>query len=213
MEWADSFQEGIVQPLDRVWSLLVGNWSSEAPANHWTVCNSSLISKDASCEAFMRVSSANGFWWQFYHQYFRMATNWQCERSRSIYKQSWLHSTDAQAWWPVYRSWLYGRQTVVSCPSWLVRWWLCKSFQRTIRYRHMTKYLHRPSFTPRAVSGRAIFLPRIPLGTWFDRNPCPWSVQVYQIHLTQRCIKWFWITQLQTAILCTNQRGLGTPSL
>jgi hypothetical protein len=55
----------------------------------------------------------------------------------------------------------------------------------------MAKYLPSPSFTPPALSGRAIFLPCVTTGTSFEKNPCPRHVQKYQINLTQRCIRRF----------------------
>jgi hypothetical protein len=61
-----------------------------------------------------------------------MATYWQFESCILIYQQSHLNSTDAQAQWPVYLSWLYGGDTVITCLSMLVRYWLCKRFQSTI---------------------------------------------------------------------------------
>jgi len=134
-ERPDEVHEGFLHPLGRVWILVAGNWSSGAPENHRTACTSFRISKDASSEPYIRVNLANGFWGQFHHRYFWTATYPQCERNISIYQQRQLHSTDAQAQWPLYRSGLYGGDTVVACPSRLVPYRLCKYSQPTISCR------------------------------------------------------------------------------
>jgi len=121
--------------------------------------------------------------------------------------------TDAHAQWPVYWSSLYRGDTVSSCPSRLVWYWLCKSFQNTIRSQYTATYSQSPSFTSPALPAKAIFPPRITTCTSFERHPCPQSVQKYQINLTQRCIRRFWNSQLWTAIPCTNWREQGTRSL
>jgi len=152
----------------------------------------------------------NGFRRQFHHWYFWTAASRQCDRGISIYQQIQLYSTDAQAQWPVSRSWLYGGATVISCTSRLVRYWLCKRFQPTIRCWYTAKYMPSPSFTPPQLSEWVIFTPRITTGTSFERNSCPRHVQKYQINLTQRCISRFPNAQLWTAIPYTNWRRLGT---
>ena len=154
-----------------------------------------------------------GFWRQFHLWYFRLATYWQGKSGILIYKQSQLQSTDAQAQWPVYWSWLYAGDSVKSCPPSLVQDWLSKGFQPTIRYRYMVKYLQSPSFPCPVWSGRAILLPHIPTGTSFERNPCPRRVQKCQINIIQRSIRRFGDSQLLSAILCTNWRGLGARGL
>jgi len=115
-----------------VWSFMAGTRRSRTQENHRAACNTFRICKDASCEPYIRVNSANGFWPHIHFRYFCIATDWECERGISIYQQSQLRSTEAQAHWLVYWSWLYGRTTVVSCPLRLVRYCLCKKFQATI---------------------------------------------------------------------------------
>jgi hypothetical protein len=44
------------------------------------------------------------------------------------------------------------------------------------------------------------------------KNICPWSAQIYQINITQWCIRRFGNSQLWTVIPRTNCRGLGTRS-
>ena len=134
-ERQDAVHEGLLRPLVWIESLVAGNQCSRAPENHRTVCNPFLISKDASCEPDIRVHSANGLRQQFHHRYFCTATYRQCERDISIYQQSQLHLTDAQAQCPRYRSWLYGGNTVISHPSRLVPYWLCIGCQHTISCR------------------------------------------------------------------------------
>jgi len=134
-ERPDAVHDGMLQLLGPVWRVVAGSRPSGAPENHPTVCNPFRISKDALCEPNIRVNSANGFRRPFHPQYFWTATYRQCERGLLIYQQSQLHSTDAQAQWPVYCSWLYGEDTVISCHSRQVRYWLCESFQPTISCR------------------------------------------------------------------------------
>jgi len=90
---------------------------------------------------------------------------------------------------------------------------ILQSFLPTIRYRYMTKYSQIPSWTPPALSWRAIFPPCITTGTSFERNPCLWSEQKHQIDLTQRCIRRFRNSQLWTAIPGANWRWMGTRGL
>jgi hypothetical protein len=52
--------------------------------------------------------------------------------------------------------------------------------------------------------------PCITAGISFSRNPCPRSVQRYQMNFTHRCIGWFRNSQLLTGVPCSNWRGLGT---
>jgi hypothetical protein len=60
---------------------LVGkNRHSGAPENNWTTHNPFRISKDASCEPYIRVNSLNGFRWQFRHRYYWTVTYRQHER-------------------------------------------------------------------------------------------------------------------------------------
>jgi len=210
LEWADAVQTGILHPFDWVLSLVVGNWCVGAPENHWTGCNTFPISVDSSCERNIRVNSVNGFKRRFHHLYFLMATYWKCERGLWIYRRIQFHLPEAQAQYPVYQSWLYEGDTVLSCPSRLVRYWLCKSCQPSIQYWYMVKYLQSPSFVPAALSGRAIVQPCIATGASFNRNPCPQSVQKYPINLTQRSIRSLQNSQLWIAILGTNWGGLRT---
>ena len=88
--------------------------------NHRTAWMIFRISSDISWEQSIRVDSANGLWWQFHYQYFCMAIYHQCGSGISIYQKKQLHWTDAQEQWLVYRSWLYGGDTVSSCHSRLV---------------------------------------------------------------------------------------------
>ena len=62
------------------------------------------------------------------------------------------------------------------------------------------KYTQSPSVRSRNTSGQALYPPCIAAGISFERNACPWSVQKYQINLTQRCIRRFQNSQLWTAI-------------
>jgi len=57
--------------------------------------------------------------------------------------------------------------------------------------------------------GKAIVSPRMTTGTSFDTYPSPWSVQMYHIILTQRCMRRFQNTHCWTAIPCTNWWQLG----
>jgi len=94
-------KQGILHLFDRIWTLMFSNQHSGAPEDHQTVCNPFRISQDASFEPYMTVNIWNGFWQQFHHPYFWMATYHQCERGTSINLQSQLHPTDAQAQCPV----------------------------------------------------------------------------------------------------------------
>jgi hypothetical protein len=192
--------------------LVGGNRGSGALEYHRTLRNQFRISKHRFCEPYIRVNSAIGFWSQYHHRYVWKATYGQCQRGISIYEQSQLHSIVAQAQWPVYRSWLYWGDTIKSCPGRLVRYLLGKRIQPTIRYRFRVQYSQSPSFTHPVLSGQAIFLPSVTTGTLFERNQCSWSVQKYQINLTQRRIRRFGNYHVLTAIPCRNWRGLGRRS-
>jgi hypothetical protein len=162
--------------LCQVWSLVAGNRCSGAPENHQTVCNPFWIFKDASSEPYVTVNLANGFRRQFHHQYFWITTYQQCEWGILIYQQSQLHLSDAQAQCPVYQSWPHGRDTVVSCPSRLVWYWLGESYQPNISYRSTAQLALSPSSTPPPWSKRFIFLLPIPTATSFEINSCPQHV-------------------------------------
>jgi len=95
LKWTEAGQQGILHPLDWVWSLVGDNRHSGTLENYWTGCNTVQISKDATCEPYIGVNSLNGFWWQFHHWYFWKATYPQCETGISIEQQSQLHLTDA----------------------------------------------------------------------------------------------------------------------
>jgi len=189
------------------------NWDSGAPENHWTTHDSFPIFKHVSCEPYIKVNSADWFRWKFHHWDFWMATYLQCEWGILLLQQSQLHPTDAQAQWPVYWESLYGGDIVISSTRRLVQFWLCENHQPTVHYRYMAKYTQSPSVTSPNNSGRPHYPPWIIAGISFERNACLWSVQKYQINLTQKCIRRFWNSQLWTPILETNWGGLGTRSL
>ena len=131
-KWADAVPKEIHHLVDRAKWFVRGNCCSAAPENNRPAGNTFRTSNDASSDPSIRVNSVNGFWRQFDHQYFWHATNQRCEGGVSIYKQSQRDSTNAEEHWPVYQSWLYGRDAALSCPSRAVWYWLCKGFQPTI---------------------------------------------------------------------------------
>jgi hypothetical protein len=79
------------------------------------------ILRNASPEACIDVNSLHGFWRQFHNPTFRTATYYHSKWGMLICQQSPVHSTNAQAQWPVCPSCLYGNDTLVICPAWLVQ--------------------------------------------------------------------------------------------
>jgi len=176
------------------------------------MCSTFQISKDESCGACIRGNMLDGLWWQFYHSYIWTDTSRQWERGISICQQRQLHLTDALAQWPVYWSWLYGEDSVISCTPSLVQYWLCKSFQPTVCYQLTAKYTQSPFVMSPINWGWAIYPPCITAGISFERNACLHGVQKYQIKLTQWYIKTFQNSHLWTAIPRIHWRELGTQS-
>jgi hypothetical protein len=114
------------------------------------------ISKNESCEPYLRVNSANRFQLLFHNWHFWTATYRRCESGILIQQPSQLHPTDTQAQWPVYRAGVYGEDIVVSCTQRLVRYWLSKGFQPTICYRYPAKHMQSPSVTSPKIQGEPI---------------------------------------------------------
>jgi hypothetical protein len=134
-------------------------------------------SKDASSVPYLRCNSAKRFQWQFDLRFFSMARYHQCGRGISMYQQSQLQPTDAQAQWLVYHSWLYGGDTIISGTPKLVWNWLSKSCQPIVRYWYVAKYRQSPSFMSPMNWGWAHYPDCITAIISFERNACPRRVQ------------------------------------
>lgn len=112
--WADAVQEGIVYPNDQNWCFVAGNQWYWAPETYQMVCNSSRICNNASFACYVIVHLAPQVCHQFHHWYSWMATYWHWERGISMNQHIQLNLTYIEAQWPVYHSWLYGEDAVVS---------------------------------------------------------------------------------------------------
>jgi len=81
LKWADAVQQWILHLLDPVRTMVVHNWHPGAPENHQTTFKTFQMTRDASCEPYIRVNLVNALWQQFPHCCFGTAKYWQCERA------------------------------------------------------------------------------------------------------------------------------------